>query len=469
MAADAKPVVAIPPSPPTPLTPPPAPASPSFAAQFPRKIFQTSPKSPASLDSWELPAIQTWTDLNPKHRYEILTHSTAESYILEKFPHEPSIYETFSQITDPILRADMIRYIVLLGDGGVYSDLDTKALKPIEKWVPEQYHDKANVVVGIEYDKLDGNRWLDWTLDLQFCTWAILAKPSHPLLRKAVDHGISQIRTLAQKQGVAVPDVKLSFHEVLDTTGPAAFTRSVFAYLGEMLKEEYTWHNLTGLTEAVLVADVLILPINAFGSGQLHSKSGKPTDDDAFVQHLFRGSWKKNHEFLKNTGAEKAEPKVEPKVEVSPAMVARGGAADGADIISAAADPTDGMNARGIRATEERTVLGKTKDMWRKIRERVEALALLYWSVGTRTGLNPGRLSFAIHLPWEGRWENPERKMDQNRKNIYLVSLSPSPGLGPESGGGETGRYGCLSYGRTGWEGGEGRWYLVLLAANLPR
>jgi hypothetical protein len=55
------------------------------------------------------------------------------------------------------------------------------------------------------------------------------------------------------------------------------------------------------------------------------------------------------------------------------------------------------MNARGIRATEERTVLGKTIGTWRKIRERVEALALLYWSVGTRTGLNPGRfLSLSI-------------------------------------------------------------------------
>lgn len=311
LVEDAKRIPSIPAPPPEAK---PALSSPSFEVGFPRKIFQTAPSSPATLPSGDWPAIQTWTDLNPNHRYEILTHDTAESYITEKFPHDPSIFETFSKIRDPILRADMIRYIVLLGDGGVYSDLDTVSHQPISKWVPQEYRDKANVVVGIEYDKLDGQRWLDWTLDLQFCTWAIMAKPSHPVLLKAVKHGISQINALAKKHGTSVPDLKVSFLEVLDTTGPAAFTRAVFAYLSEMLKEEYTWLNLTGMTEPRLVADVLILPINAFGSGQLHSHSRKTTDDDALVEHLFRGSWKANHDFpeFKETfgGAEQEEEEV---------------------------------------------------------------------------------------------------------------------------------------------------------------
>ena len=40
---------------------------------------------------------------------------------------------------------------------------------------------------------------------------------------------------------------------------------------------------------------VLILPINAFGSGQAHSNSGSPEENTALVQHLFRGSWKVDH------------------------------------------------------------------------------------------------------------------------------------------------------------------------------
>ncbi len=38
----------------------------------------------------------------------------------------------------------------------VYSDIDTTSLIPIEDWVPSAYVNKVNLVVGVEYDKLDG-------------------------------------------------------------------------------------------------------------------------------------------------------------------------------------------------------------------------------------------------------------------------------------------------------------------------
>ena len=43
---------------------------------------------------------------------------------------------------------------------------------------------------------------------------------------------------------------------------------------------------------------VLILPINAFGSGQAHSRSGSPDANTALVQHLFKGSWKADHPLM---------------------------------------------------------------------------------------------------------------------------------------------------------------------------
>lgn len=47
------------------------------------------------------------------------------------------------------------------------------------------------------------------------------------------------------------------------------------------------------------ILTVLILPINAFGSGQMHSKSGDPDENTALVQHHFKGSWKADHPFEK--------------------------------------------------------------------------------------------------------------------------------------------------------------------------
>ena len=45
----------------------------------------------------------------------------------------------------------------------------------------------------------------------------------------------------------------------------------------------------------MLILTVVILPINAFGSGQQHSNSGSPQDPTALVHHLFKGSWKADH------------------------------------------------------------------------------------------------------------------------------------------------------------------------------
>lgn len=266
---------------------------------FPRKIWQTSKTGPAGLDQNDRKAIQSWVKINQKHRYEILTQYSAESYVKDRFSHRPDIEETFVDLQDPILRADLIRYLVLLGDGGVYSDIDTTSLIPIEDWVPSAYLNQVNLVVGVEYDKLDGGRWGDWTLDLQFSTWAILAKPGHKLMELTVDRVVARLKALARKQDTTISGIRASFMEVLNTTGPALFTEAVIEGLAHTTGTNFTWQNITGITESMLVEDVLILPINAFGSGQMHSKSGDPDENTALVQHHFKGSWKADHPFEK--------------------------------------------------------------------------------------------------------------------------------------------------------------------------
>ena len=293
---------------------------------FPRKIWQTAKTGPARLDENDRTSIRSWATTNPKHRYEILTQYSAETYVKDRFSHRPDIQEVFFDLQDPILRADFIRYLVLLGDGGAYSDMDTESLKPIEDWVPPSYANEVNLVVGVEYDKLDGERWLDWPLDLQFCTWAVLAKPGHILMEKTVDRVIARLKALALAQETTVSGIRASYDDVLSTTGPSLFTEAIIEGLAVSTGTNFTWQNLTGMTESRLVDDgtyslslaslflrtafsdyervktdlqtfstVLILPINAFGSGQLHSNSGSPEEASAFVHHLFKGSWKADH------------------------------------------------------------------------------------------------------------------------------------------------------------------------------
>ena len=220
------------------------------------------------------------------------------------------------------------------------------SLKPIEDWVPSAYVNNINLVVGVEYDKLDGVRWRDWTLDLQFCTWAIMSKPGHHLMKMTVDRVIARLKALAREQGTTISGIRPSFVDVLNTTGPALFTETIIEGLAYTTGTNFTWQSITGITKSRLVGDdtyvqkqntssgpfsgsgdlswgglilrrdfkthkahlematltpicstVLILPIKAFEPGQMYSKSGSPDDSIALVQHRFKGSWKVDHPF----------------------------------------------------------------------------------------------------------------------------------------------------------------------------
>lgn len=315
------PVATTPPSDVTKHSPSPsasASSSPSFVhnplndlkpGEFPRRLWQTAKTSAAGLGEDERMQIQSWVTQNQKYRYEIITKHSAESYVQEHFSDRPEIYDTFMDLQDNMMRADLVKYLALYGDGGVYSDLDTVLLKPIDQWIPYEYRGKVNLVVGVEYDTLGGARWGDWTLDLQFASWAIQAMPGHMAFDIALKSGTSRLRKLASEQGKSVADMKAYYKEVLDSTGPALFTRSVIEAIGIQTNTYFDWHNISGMTEPRLYGDILILPINAFGSGQQHSNSGSPDDDDAFVHHLFAGSWKAAHPFKDQMLKEEEEKK----------------------------------------------------------------------------------------------------------------------------------------------------------------
>ena len=62
--------------------------------------------------------------------------------------------------------------------------------------------------------------------------------------------------------------------------------------MSEMTGTHIDYRNITGMTEARLFGDVLVLPIDGFGTGQPHSNSGKNATANAYIRHMWKGSWK---------------------------------------------------------------------------------------------------------------------------------------------------------------------------------
>ncbi|MCJ1319995.1 hypothetical protein MMC15_005331 [Xylographa vitiligo] len=256
-----------------------------------RKIWQTTKFSPMSLEEGDRKNLEKWDEMNPTWRHEVLTDGGCDEYVRDRFAARPDIVSVFTGLKDNILRADLIRYLVLLGDGGVYSDIDTQSLKPIDQWVPPEYKNVTNAVLGVEYDTF-GQDPAPALLIVQFVNWTIMSKSGHPLMEMTVRNAIQAITALAERQQVPLSHIQANFNDVLASTGPALLTTAAFEYLSEATGTEISWLNVTGLTAPKLIHDVLILPVTAFGNGQRHSNAGTPDDPAALVHHLFSGSWK---------------------------------------------------------------------------------------------------------------------------------------------------------------------------------
>lgn len=218
-----------------------------------------------------------------------------EEFVYKHFSDQPKLLDTYNKLPNVGMKSDLLRYLVLSVEGGVYTDTDTVCLKPIDKWIaPGIEREKVKVIVGIEFDRRDGGGWVDISHWVQFCQWTIAAAPGHPLFMKMAERVMFSANLLAETHQVPLEKVAPTSFEVMNSTGPAAWTDVVFEQLQLHNKSMTDTKDLSFMDGPKLFGDILVLPIDGFGMGQKHSKSTHDGSipEDAYVKHLFRGSWR---------------------------------------------------------------------------------------------------------------------------------------------------------------------------------
>ena len=271
---------------------------------FPLRIWQTAKTAVPALDLDTQGRIQSWHEQNPKHRYEMVTDGSSESFVINTFAQQPEVVRNFLALQDPVLRADLLRYLFLYGKGGIYSDLDTICLRPFDTWIPAGLENKTGLIIGIEGDSLGGSLIPGFSHHVELGQWTLAAKPGHIMLERMIERVLGGLATLAERQNRTLAALEPSYQEVIDTTGPGAFSECIYHELSLATGTNVTSSNLSQLTEPRLIADVLILPVTAFANGVPHSNAKGSEDEGALVQHLFHGSWKGSHPFE----SDEAEP-----------------------------------------------------------------------------------------------------------------------------------------------------------------
>jgi alpha 1,6-mannosyltransferase len=258
-------------------------SSPSPTAEIPEKLWYKL--GPNGLNSELQGYIDTCLGKNPTFQHEFMTDLSGDAFVKEYFASRPDIIENFLPLRIPIVKADILRYLILYEKGGTWNDLDVSCEDvPISEWIPAQYKEHTGLVVGLEFDV---DIWVR-----QFASWTIMAKPKSPHMLVVVEDCIEAVREKTREHNVGVADLTVDMiGDVVDFSGPRRLTRGVLKSLSSTLNREIGGENISAVTEPRLIGDVLVLPDYSFANS-MNEEYGDSGKGQRLVTHHYAGSWK---------------------------------------------------------------------------------------------------------------------------------------------------------------------------------
>jgi len=153
----------------------------------------------------------SWITKNPGWTVELYDDDDIDRYI--KTSWEEDMYSFYKALPLGVMKADLWRYLILTTHGGVYADIDSLCLKPVNEWFKE-FTTKDALVVSPEMDGVE---------EEHFCQWTMYCTKEHPAMRFIAKFILNRYI----KNGI---NIKYE-HFVHETTGPNAWTDAIKSYL----------------------------------------------------------------------------------------------------------------------------------------------------------------------------------------------------------------------------------------------
>jgi mannosyltransferase OCH1-like enzyme len=269
----------------------------SNTTPIPRKVWQTWKVGPLGFEQKHSDSAKTWPAKNPSYRYEVLTDDNALEYLEEHYGvhgiNRPDFVDLYRELNITIIKADLLRYLVMYAEGGVYADIDVEALRPIDRFIPERYSEQeVDMIIGVEIDEPEFVKHpVLGSKCMSFCQWTFAARPRLPVMMRLIENIQEWLHELSGEKGVSIRDLKLDFNEVISGTGPSAFTRAIIEQMNAQSQDKaVTWDLFHNLAESRIVSGILVLNVEAFAAGQGHSDSGNHDSRGALVKHHYHAS-----------------------------------------------------------------------------------------------------------------------------------------------------------------------------------
>lgn len=121
-------------------------------------------------DPERIPNTNSWLARNPDYQYTLVGAEGADRFVRKHFAHDERVRDVLG-LRNYGSRSDFMRYLLMLVEGGVYSDTDVTCLKPVDQWIPAEWRQQVRVVVGIEGDSMGKGLIPGMLWDVQFGQW----------------------------------------------------------------------------------------------------------------------------------------------------------------------------------------------------------------------------------------------------------------------------------------------------------
>jgi inositol phosphorylceramide mannosyltransferase catalytic subunit len=193
---------------------------------IPKVVIQTAPS--ADLPPAIVESRRRMQEENPGWRFELYDDDAVVEFIRGEYGGDVlksylSIHPSYGAA-----RADLFRYLRIYNGGGIYLDIKSLFIKPIEQNIYS-----TDQLVLCHWSNGPGQMYEGFGLhpdvsDVpggEFQQWHVIAAPKHPLMEIVVDQVLQNIRTYRPwRFGVSRPGV-------FRVTGPIAYTRALVPHL----------------------------------------------------------------------------------------------------------------------------------------------------------------------------------------------------------------------------------------------
>lgn len=114
---------------------------------IPKIIWQTDEKPYDELEPFKKNIIEVWKNLNPGWEHRYVDSQERDNYVKK---HNNTLYSLY-KISSGINQADIWRVLVIYNNGGVYADMDSVAITPLDECITKSYKGEEMICTSIGF------------------------------------------------------------------------------------------------------------------------------------------------------------------------------------------------------------------------------------------------------------------------------------------------------------------------------